>query len=180
MPHALDLQQRTALGRSKALSSKREQPTGTRPVLRTLGLPFMGRTMSQAKSSTIRTARFESCRAVFQGGGCRGAAHAGAYQAAVECGVTFSAIAGTSAGSIVAALIGAGAQPDYLLRTLIALDFTQLLGKPQPQDGFPSFAARLLARGIGWLPGQVADAASRIVRFGGIHSAEGLERWVND
>jgi len=136
--------------------------------------------MSETKSPVIRTSRFENCRAVFQGGGCRGAAHAGAYQAAVECGVTFSAIAGTSAGSIVAALIGGGAQPDYLLRTLVGLNFTQLLSKPQPQDGYSSFPARLLARGIGWIPSQLAEAVSRIVRFGGIHSAEGLERWMND
>jgi predicted acylesterase/phospholipase RssA len=57
-----------------------------------------------------QTRFFRTCVGVFQGGGCRGAALAGAYQEAVARGVTFAEVAGTSAGSIVAALIGAGAR----------------------------------------------------------------------
>jgi NTE family protein len=45
---------------------------------------------------------------VFEGGGVRGTALVGAVAAAEESGVTFRAVAGTSAGAIVASLVAAG------------------------------------------------------------------------
>ena len=42
------------------------------------------------------------------GGGVRGAAHIGAIKALEENGIKIDAVAGTSAGSIVAALYGMG------------------------------------------------------------------------
>ena len=56
----------------------------------------------------METIYFSYCWGVFDGGGVRGAAHAGAYYAARNAGISFERVAGTSAGSIVAALIAAG------------------------------------------------------------------------
>ena len=60
------------------------------------------------------TKYFDNCLAVFQGGGCKAIAYIGAYKEARKRGVIFNEIAGTSAGSIIAALIAAGATPAYL------------------------------------------------------------------
>src|ERR1700712_1400889 len=78
-----------------------------------------------------RTAYFKSCLGVFQGGGCRAAAFAGAFQEAVNRGVSFSEVAGTSAGSIIAALIGAGATPSFVREKLEKLDFQTFLRAPE-------------------------------------------------
>ena len=60
------------------------------------------------------TTLFSNCLGVFQGGGCRAIAYVGAFRKAVEKGIAFSEVAGTSAGAIFAALIAAGATPDFL------------------------------------------------------------------
>src|SRR6266567_1055362 len=83
-------------------------------------------------SFSVHQTRFYSdCVGVFQGGGCRAAAFAGAYDAAFTLGVRFSEVAGTSAGSIVAALLAAGAEPQFLLSKLTELDFRQFLLPPR-------------------------------------------------
>ena len=64
--------------------------------------------------SMLPTRFFKTCRGVFQGGGCRAAALVGAYAMAHQVGVRFAEVAGTSAGSILAALIAAGADPKYI------------------------------------------------------------------
>lgn len=51
---------------------------------------------------------------VFEGGGAKGLAHIGALKAAEEENVQFIGVAGTSAGSIVAALVAAGYRADEL------------------------------------------------------------------
>lgn len=50
------------------------------------------------------------------GGGVRGAAHIGAIKALKENGIEFNAIAGTSAGSIVTALLGMGYTTDEMIK----------------------------------------------------------------
>jgi len=82
-----------------------------------------------------RTRFFQTCFGVFQGGGCRGAAFVGALEQATARGVDFAGVAGTSAGSIVAALLGAGATPDYLRKVLQELSFMGLLEDPEPVAG---------------------------------------------
>jgi predicted acylesterase/phospholipase RssA len=78
------------------------------------------------------TTRFYSdCIGVFQGGGCCAAAFAGAYEEAYQRGVRFNQLAGTSAGSIAAALIAAGANPKYVLEKLGGLDFNIFLKPPE-------------------------------------------------
>lgn len=51
---------------------------------------------------------------VFEGGGAKGAAYAGALQATLAKGCWFGAVAGASAGAITAALIAAGLNPDQM------------------------------------------------------------------
>lgn len=75
------------------------------------------------------TKYFTSCKGVFQGGGCKAIAYVGAYQKAIERGVFFSELAGTSAGSIIAALIAAGAAPDYLTALVNSIDFKRFVYK---------------------------------------------------
>ena len=50
------------------------------------------------------------------GGGVRGAAHIGAIKALKENGIKIDAVAGTSAGSIVAALLGMGYTTDEMIK----------------------------------------------------------------
>src|SRR5215470_7764153 len=68
---------------------------------------------------------------VFEGGGVRGAALAGAYRAATEAGITFGRVAGTSAGSIIAALIAAGASPEFVVDALVKKDMRDFLRPAQ-------------------------------------------------
>lgn len=51
---------------------------------------------------------------VFEGGGAKGVAYAGALEAMLEQGCWFGAVAGASAGAITAALIAAGLTPEQL------------------------------------------------------------------
>jgi predicted acylesterase/phospholipase RssA len=89
---------------------------------------LLGRSITSPMDETIF---FKSCLGVFQGGGCRAAAFAGAYEEAVRRGVSFSEVAGTSAGSIVAALIGGGATPSFIKEKLAKLDFKSLVKEPE-------------------------------------------------
>lgn len=58
---------------------------------------------------------FCNCLGVFQGGGVKAIAYAGAFEEAKKAGIGFSHVAGTSAGAIFAALIAAGASPEKIL-----------------------------------------------------------------
>lgn len=78
------------------------------------------------------TKYFTSCKGVFQGGGCKAIAYIGAYKKAYERGVFFSELAGTSAGSIIAALIACGAKPDYFEKIIKNIDFKQFVSKYNP------------------------------------------------
>jgi predicted acylesterase/phospholipase RssA len=53
---------------------------------------------------------------VFEGGGAKGVAYAGALEVVLEKGCWFSAVAGSSAGAITAALIAAGLEPEDIKR----------------------------------------------------------------
>lgn len=60
---------------------------------------------------------------VFEGGGVRGTAFVGAVAAAEKRGISFAALAGTSAGAIVAALLASGYGADELRDLLYEKDF---------------------------------------------------------
>ena len=132
---------------------------------------------SQAVEPQIpKTVFFEACRGVFQGGGCRAPAHVGAYQAAIAAGVNFSEVAGTSAGSIIAALIGAGASPDFVTEHCAKLNLLDLLSKPENviKTGFIGRGLRPLT----WLPG--GHSLLNILSRGAEYSSREIESWVND
>jgi len=122
-----------------------------------------------------QTQFFKACRGVFEGGGCRGAGYVGAYEAAIECGVNFSEVAGTSAGSVIAVLIGAGATPDYLLKTCAYLKFNELLADPEGRIKTP-----WLARAVSPLLGGRKGLFGRVLREGSAHSSVRLQAWVDD
>lgn len=62
---------------------------------------------------------------VFEGGGVKGIAFAGALKRLEEEGVSFQRVAGTSAGSIIAALYAAGYRADEVKNILWDTDFTR-------------------------------------------------------
>ncbi|GIO21445.1 patatin-like phospholipase family protein [Oceanobacillus sp. J11TS1] len=67
--------------------------------------------------------------AVFEGGGIRGIAFAGAIQAMEEEGVEWQRLAGTSAGAVTAALLAGGYKSHEIRKLLQELDFSKLLGR---------------------------------------------------
>lgn len=66
---------------------------------------------------------------VFEGGGVKGIAFVGAVCCLEERGYNFSRVAGTSAGSIIAALLAVGYTGDELKRIILDLDYSKLLDK---------------------------------------------------
>jgi NTE family protein len=69
---------------------------------------------------------------VFEGGGVRGTALVGAVAAAEEQQITYRAVAGTSAGSIVASFIAAGYETDQMRTVLTETDFKQFQDPVSP------------------------------------------------
>lgn len=77
---------------------------------------------------------------VFEGGGARGFAHVGALRATERRGLSFRAVAGTSIGAIIAALVAAGYRSEELFSVdpasgeetgLLALDLEAILLDPE-------------------------------------------------
>ena len=73
---------------------------------------------------------------IFEGGGAKGLAHAGALKAAEENEIRFVGVAGASAGAIVASLVAAGYSADELFdpgstdpSRVFNANFVELLGK---------------------------------------------------
>jgi NTE family protein len=96
--------------------------------------------------------------AVFEGGGVRGIAHAGALlEAEEEFGYEWQNVAGTSAGAIVAALVAAGHSAKRIRDIIWELDFSQLMDKAwEDRLGeillYPTNYVPLLGRVIPYLP----------------------------
>ena len=84
----------------------------------------------------LKNHEFINSKGVFQGGGCKAVAFIGAYEAALENGVCFTEFAGTSAGSIFAALIAAGASVEEMKNFIDSLDVEELIAKAQKKRGF--------------------------------------------
>lgn len=91
--------------------------------------------------------------AVFEGGGVRGIAHIGALSRMEEQGWSFSNVAGTSAGAIVAGLYAAGYPSNEMKDILMKQDFSKLLSNP--------FSPLL-----------------NVVRKLGVHDADNLYKWL--
>lgn len=98
---------------------------------------------------------------VFSGGGIRGLALIGAYEELEARGITFSRLAGTSAGSLLAALIASGYTSKELKQELLDLDASQFLDQPSPL-----FSIKFL----NWLP---------IYWRMGLYKGAALEAWID-
>lgn len=137
----------------------------------------MHKKLGAAKINSVpKTVFFTSCRGVFAGGGCRAAAHVGAFEAAVEAGINFSEVAGTSAGSIIAAFVGAGASPEFLRRHCGKLAFSNLLCKPTGTSVEPGLLGRVLKA----IPFLSRSLIGRIAMYGGAYSSTSIEEWVDE
>ncbi|MBU4664542.1 patatin-like phospholipase family protein [Klebsiella pneumoniae] len=125
----------------------------------------------------METIYFSYCWGVFDGGGVRGAAHAGAYYAARNAGISFERVAGTSAGSIVAALIAAGGSPDFIKNLLIETDFESFLA---PANNFDS----IFTKKNNWsnllkiIPHKKIKMLSSVIFNSGVHSSSMIEEWM--
>ncbi|HEY5183712.1 MAG TPA: patatin-like phospholipase family protein [Actinomycetes bacterium] len=101
---------------------------------------------------------------VLEGGGVKGIALAGAISVLMERGYEFNRVAGTSAGSIVGALVAAGMSRDELVSTVTSIDYHEFQDGPM-WDGlaagkiFELFAEHGIYRGDylrTWLGEQLA------------------------
>jgi NTE family protein len=99
--------------------------------------------------------------AVFEGGGVKGIGLVGAIKAAEEAGMTFSKVAGTSSGALIAALLAAG---------YTAVELEQLI-RDAPYKAF------LNQRPITFVP--FIDYSLRMIFKFGLHSGAALENWVS-
>lgn len=97
--------------------------------------------------------------AVFEGGGVKGIALAGAIAAAEAKGVTFGRVAGTSSGAIAGALVAAGYSGEELRVRMMEM----------PLRRFAEWPGR---RWRGWV------LPFRLLVRKGLYSAEPLERWI--
>jgi predicted acylesterase/phospholipase RssA len=131
-----------------------------------------------------QTIYFERCAGVFQGGGCRAIALAGAYEAAFHAGIRFTRVAGTSAGSIVAVLIGAGASSEFIRTEIAKLDFKKFLKPPEGQVAHSNWKAKAAQWVLGMaLPKDKAaylNIAQDLLTFGGLYSSEEIGTWVDE
>lgn len=118
-----------------------------------------------------RTRFFQNCLGVFQGGGCRAAAYVGAYKEATARGVSFSEVVGTSAGAIVASLIGAGATADGLEKIIHRLNFKDLVRPPQPLPSVNSSLPFFFS-----IP--PLNKLKPIISGLGIHSSSEIQSWL--
>jgi predicted acylesterase/phospholipase RssA len=127
----------------------------------------------------IATSYFSHCWGVFEGGGVRAAAHAGAFAAARQAGVAFGRVAGTSGGSIVAALIAAGASHEYISHELQSIDLSRFLGPAESQDSiFASSPAWL--KSLRYLTAGRARVLVDIALNSGLYSSRPLEGWLEE
>ncbi|VVC84265.1 patatin-like phospholipase family protein [Sideroxydans sp. CL21] len=99
---------------------------------------------------------------LFEGGGAKGVAYAGAIEACLAEGYRFEGACGVSAGSIAACLVAAGLSGDKL---------TALLNQP---------LNKILKRSRrGWLARIIAMVARRVL-LKGWRSSEGIELWLDE
>lgn len=101
------------------------------------------------------------------GGGARGVAHAGVIKAMLEVGLEPDIVAGVSAGSVAAAMYGAGMTPDEMLQLFKQSNFRDFCHLTVPgeglltMDGFRRMLRRkILYRNIEDLPKPVVITAT--------------------
>jgi NTE family protein len=102
------------------------------------------------------------CDLVLSGGDVKAPALVGAVAALTGRGYRVNRVAGTSSGSIVAALVAAGVPPEEMEDLVVGIDFARVA------DYWP-VAARLPWR-LGWIP--------TLIRHGALCRGEYLARWL--
>jgi predicted acylesterase/phospholipase RssA len=136
------------------------------------------RSLLEAIAAPKQTRYFSNCLGVFEGGGVRASAFAGAYSAACEAGMAFSKLAGTSGGAIAASLIATGANPEQVRKQLFKVnlsDFTRGLDTSQKLgvgNHYPKRLLRLLLRGR-------LKVAVALDVFGGLNTSKYIETWID-
>jgi hypothetical protein len=125
-----------------------------------------------------RTRFFSNCLGVFEGGGVRTAAFAGAYAAAHEAGIAFTKVSGTSGGAIAAAFIATGAAPAAIKRQLFSVDLGALARRLDASQGLGGRRGILrLIRHVTW--GRPRRALT-LELFGGFFSSIELGAWIEE
>lgn len=99
---------------------------------------------------------------VFEGGGVKAIALAGAVKAAEERKMQFHQVAGTSSGAIVASFLAAGYRADGLKQMIMETPFSEFLVQTWPQQ----------------LP--IIGPALRLLIKKGLYSGQQLEQWVSE
>ncbi|WP_291127578.1 patatin-like phospholipase family protein [Flavobacterium sp. UBA7682] len=122
----------------------------------------------------MKTNFFEQSIGIFEGGGVKGAAFGGAYKACTEAKINFIGNIGTSAGSIVAALISAGFKSDELLEAM-KKPFSDFLKKPDT-----SKISHKLKYKISQSLGANLDKIGSINYALGMYSSEEIEVWIDE
>jgi len=92
---------------------------------------------------------------VLEGGGIKGLGLLGAVTRLMEQGYTFPRVAGTSAGSILAAFLAAGVDAAGIVKVMGRLDYSRVPDLARPRIPFASEALSVLAEG-GAHPGNYA------------------------
>lgn len=125
----------------------------------------------------MKTHYFSNCAGVFEGGGVRAVAYAGAYLAAEEAGIRFSRVAGSSAGSIAAAFIATGGDPEKIKSQLMDLDMAALQRPPNDKGSlFPKPGKFVWA--LSKVPGNKIQSVTNFLQYFGNFSSDDLQKWV--
>ena len=123
--------------------------------------------------------------AIFEGGGAKGVAHTGAIKAVEESGFAFAAVAGSSAGAIVATLIAAGfgadeifdaEEPNNNLLRRLKTNPVDLFGRQEWKQFKSLYSGRLIRRLLNpkcWI------VCCRILRNRGHFSTDNIRELIN-
>ncbi len=103
------------------------------------------------------------CDLVLAGGDVKAAALVGAVTVIRERGYAVNRVAGTSSGSIIAALVAADVPSEEMVEVVLDLDFTEVA------DKWP--LARRLPWRLGWIP--------TMLRHGGLYQGAFIESWLS-
>ncbi|HFU0230417.1 TPA: patatin-like phospholipase family protein, partial [Vibrio parahaemolyticus] len=126
-----------------------------------------------------QTTHFKNCLGVFQGGGCKALAFAGAFEEAKRRGVYFSEVAGTSAGSLFAALVAAGASPVDMKKIMMDTDYNAFMA-PIEKDQYKKVGS---SWGIIRFPlvfSKRMRSPFKILSYLGLYSSKKIEEWLNE
>lgn len=128
-----------------------------------------------------KTKYFQNVLGVFQGGGCKGSAYVGVYQALMSRGVSFSGVVGTSVGSIIATLISAGATPQQLSKAIKSLDFKKFIGEPKKINEYtPVILPQPVRIAMNYYKekSDYVKHAIPFLNFLGLHSSDYIKEWI--